>query len=327
MSDSLASFPLVRWLTDASPDEVRSLLEQGEFFWLDLVRPALAHVERLAQAAVADPDAIQRILRFGQAPQLRLFRGHAWLVFYGAEPTSAGPPEPVEVHVYVSDHWVVSIREHSCRALEDLRRELGENPPTAKESIVARVLGALVASFAGLMESVDEQIERFDEEAAAGSRSARELRQQMLDRRNRLIRARRLLRRQRDYVERAVDEIRDLPGFEPDARHELRDVAGEMIRVADRVDDALDRLATAQDLLNASVANRLNAAMERLTVVATIFLPLTVVTGFFGQNFGWMTSRIDSLAAFLVLGIGVFFGSALLIYVWIRARLMRVDGS
>lgn len=99
-----------------------------------------------------------------------------------------------------------------------------------------------------------------------------------------------------------------------------------MIRVADRVDDALDRLATALDMLNASVANRLNAIMERLTVVATIFLPLTVVTGFFGQNFGWMTSRINSLADFLVLGVGLFFGSALLISMWIRARLMKADG-
>jgi magnesium transporter len=66
--------------------------------------------------------------------------------------------------------------------------------------------------------------------------------------------------------------------------------------------------------------------MERLTVVATIFLPLTVVTGFFGQNFGWMIERIKGLAAFLILGVGVFVVSALLIYMWIRARLMHSDG-
>ena len=98
-----------------------------------------------------------------------------------------------------------------------------------------------------------------------------------------------------------------------------------MIRVADRVDDALDNLATALDMLNSSVANRLNAAMERLTVVATIFLPLTVVTSFFGQNFGWMLKRIKSLAAFLIFGVGLFVVSGLLIYMWIRARLMRTD--
>jgi magnesium transporter len=98
-----------------------------------------------------------------------------------------------------------------------------------------------------------------------------------------------------------------------------------MIRVADRVDDALDRLAVALDLLNSSVANRTNAIVERLTVVATIFLPLTVVTGFFGQNFGWMIERMKGLAAFLILGVGVFAASGLLIYLWIRARLTGTD--
>jgi magnesium transporter len=185
------------------------------------------------------------------------------------------------------------------------------------------VLGALADSFADLMELVDDDITRLDEAVASGTRPLPELRHAMLARRDRLIRARRLVRRQRDYVERAVDEIRDLPGFKPGQRHELRDVAGQMVRVADRIDDALDRLATALDLLNSTVANRLNAVMERLTIVATIFLPLTVVTSFFGQNFGWMLDRIDSLAAFLVLGVGLFAVSGVLIYMWVRARLLR----
>jgi magnesium transporter len=317
----------VRWLTDASTEELRSLLERGEFFWLDLVRPTWEYAAELAEASGIDPEAARRALRFGEVPQLRLFHGHAQLVFYGVQTTADGLPEPVEVHVYVGDQWVVSVREQPCSALEELHGELEDNPPPANEAIVARVLGALTGSFAGMMESVDEEIERLEEQAAEGGRrAAPELRHELLERRGRMVRARRLVRRQRDYVERAVEEIRELPGFEPGARHELRDVADEMIRVADRVDDALDHLGAALDLLNSSVANRLNAIMERLTVVATIFLPLTVVTGFFGQNFGWMIERIKGLAAFLILGVGVFVVSALLIYMWIRARLMHSDG-
>jgi magnesium transporter len=319
------SLPGVRWLTDASPDELRSLLERGEFFWLDLVRPAGEHVAELAEASGVDPEATERALRFGEVPQLRLFHGHAHLVFYGSQPTAVGPPEPVEVHVYVSPEWVVSLRQRSCRALEELHSELDDSPPAAKEAVVGRVLGALADSFDELMESADDAIARLEEDAADEQRPATQLRREILERRARLLRARRLVRRQRDYVERAADEIRNLAGFDPGQHHQLRDVAGQMIRTADRIDDALDRLANALDLLNSTVANRLNAAMERLTVVATIFLPLTVVTGFFGQNFGWMLDRIDSLAAFLVLGVGVFAVSGLLIYLWIRARLTRAD--
>jgi magnesium transporter len=130
------------------------------------------------------------------------------------------------------------------------------------------------------------------------------------------------VRRQRDYIERAVQELADLAGMEPGQRHDLHDVAGQMIRVTDRMDDALDRLGSALDLLNSTRANRLNAIMERLTVVATIFLPLTAVTGFFGQNFGWMVARIDTLAAFLVLGVGMFIVSGVVIYV-LQRRLER----
>jgi len=315
----------VRWLSDASPEELRSLLERGEFFWLDVVRPTPEYVAELSEAGGIDPEAARRALRFGEVPQWRLFHGHAQLVFYGVQPIVGGLPEPIEVHVYVSDRWVVSVREQSCRALEELPGVLADDPPAANEAVVARVLGALAGSFAGLMETVDEEIEQIDEQAAEGGRPAPELRREILARRDRLVRARRLVRRQRDYVEQAADEIRDLPGFEQGERHELRDVAGEMIRVADRLDDAIDRLAAALDLLNSSVANRTNAIVERLTVVATIFLPLTVVTGFFGQNFAWMTERMQSLAAFLILGVGVFAASGLLIYLWIRARLTGTD--
>ena len=59
------------------------------------------------------------------------------------------------------------------------------------------------------------------------------------------------------------------------------------------------------DVYLSTVSNRLNAVMKQLTIIATIFLPLTFITGFFGQNFGWMVGHIGSCESFFALGIGL----------------------
>ena len=68
------------------------------------------------------------------------------------------------------------------------------------------------------------------------------------------------------------------------------------------------------------VGVRQNATIERLTILATIFLPLTFVTGFFGQNFAWLVGNIDGFPAFLIFGIGGLVLPCVLLYFWLRLR-------
>jgi magnesium transporter len=121
---------------------------------------------------------------------------------------------------------------------------------------------------------------------------------------------RRVLVVQRQAFDRAVELMRSLPGLEQDLTQYYRDVGDHLWQAIDEVDTSRDSL---QGLLDTYT----NEVQERLTIVATIFLPLTVITGFFGQNFGWMINDIGSGWAFWGFGVGGMVVTCLAIVLWL----------
>jgi len=81
-------------------------------------------------------------------------------------------------------------------------------------------------------------------------------------------------------------------------------VYDHLIRISDLIDSYRDLLTGAMDVYLSTVSNRLNAVMKQLTAIATVFLPLSWLTGFFGQNFGWMVDHIGRWETFVGFGIG-----------------------
>ena len=129
---------------------------------------------------------------------------------------------------------------------------------------------------------------------------------------------RRVVTPERDLFARAFDEITSLPGLEPSSHDYFRDVYDHLIRISDQIDSYRDLLTGAMDVYLSTVSNRLNQVMKQLTIIATIFLPLSFVTGFFGQNFAWLVRHIDTFGAFMAFGIGGILVPAVLLLLWFR---------
>jgi magnesium transporter len=307
----------VRVLDAIEQKTISELLARDEFFWLDLERPGPASIELLGELFGFHPLALEDSRHFGQRPKLDDYESHMFLVYYGARP-EGGPDDDmlVEVHVFLSGSFIITIHDRLSPELAELHQRLPREDDRSEQFVIYRVLDALTDSFFPALEGIGAEIDRL--EAQILEEPTDEDLQRIFDLRRHLVALRRIASPQRDLLARRTDDILELPGLESDTRNYFRDVYDHMLRISDSIDSYRDLLASARDAYLSMVSNRLNSISKQLTIVATIFLPLAFITGFFGQNFKWMTDHIQSFAAFAVFGVGGMVIAAAALLAWFR---------
>ncbi|HYY33381.1 MAG TPA: magnesium transporter CorA family protein [Gaiellaceae bacterium] len=298
---------------------IESRLSSGEFFWLDLHSPGEEEFQLLRDVFRFHPLAIEDSEQFGQRAKIEDFGDFVFIVFFGASP----PPDQdrlVEVHCFYSDRFLVTIRQDEAPACDALRDRYAKRPAPLERPIVLlyRLLNELSDSFFPALEDLDGRIDELQDEMLGGPTDAQL--QEMFAMRRTLVYLRRAVTPQRDLSGELARGLRTIPDLDEEAGRYFRDIYDHLIRVSDMIDSYRDLLSSAMDVYLSTVSNRLNVEMKRLTVIATIALPLIVISGFFGQNFGFLVRHIDSLWSFLVLGVGMPLVLFALLMVYLRRR-------
>ena len=297
-------------------DAIAELLKRDEYFWLDLTGPGEKEIAELKDIFGFHPLALEDTLKRGQRPKLDDFGEYMFLVYYGVEEAERAGMEMVEVHAFLSGGYIVTTHREGCAALDEVRERLAAQPPRSEQFVVYRVLDGLTDTFFPVLERLDDRIERLD--TAIFDRATPHQLEEITALRRELVELRRIVTPQRDLLARGIDDILEIPGLEVDSRNYFRDVYDHSIRISDQIDSYRDLLSGSRDAYLSVVSNRLNQITKQLTVMATIFLPLSFVVGFFGQNFKWLVVNIQSTGAFFALGIGSLVLSALALLVWFR---------
>lgn len=307
-------------LTEVERGRIEALRGRDEFFWLDLRDPPAEAIDRAGALLGLHPLALEDSREFAQRPKLDRYPQAVLLVFWSARITSNGlAVEPVEVHLHISGDFLLTVRRAPFPGIEALHAELPEERGS-EDYVVYRVVDRLTDALFPVIDHLEARIDALEGDVLQDPR------QPQLGQIHRLKQEVQQLHRralaQRDGFAVASDAIMSLPGLTHGKREYLRDVGDHLVQVTGELQRQIDDLGALTSTFFNANATRLNRLATRLTVMATFFLIWTLVTSFFGQNFGWLTEHIDSLGAFLlyeILGLVVPTIVAA-VYFWRRRR-------
>jgi magnesium transporter len=284
---------------------VEAALHDDKLTWLDLHDTGEDNLALLREVFGIHPVAIEDVAEFGQRPKVEGFGDVVYMVAYGIEGTD---PAPVEVHLFYSKQFVISVHKDRCGLLDQLRMNLAKMssafPPDRPIRLIVlhHLIATLTDSYFPALSDFDDKIDSLQEQIFA--KPTEDQLSQLFDMQRWLVSVRKLVTPARDAVASLVSGIIELPAMDAQGEPYLRDLYDHLIRISDLVDSYRDLLSSAMDAYLSMVSNRLNEVMKQLTIIATVFLPLSFLTGFFGQNFGWMVARLGALGTFLLLGLG-----------------------
>ena len=301
-----------------SVETVEQLLAAGTHFWLDMVDPSpedqaalLSHTFHFHPLAVEDAD------HFGQRPKIDTYDDFTLLVVFGVN--HAG--RLVEVHCFYTETFLVTVHRDHCPAMAEMvsrvKTRAGAGRPD-QVMLLYRLIDTLVDGYFPVLAAMDDQIDDLEDEILV--RPTDEHMGILFDLKRQLIALRKVIGPQRDMFAVIMSDADLLPGMTADAERYFRDVYDHLVRISELVDSYRDLLGGVLDTHMSTVSNRLNGVMKQLTIIATVFLPATFLTGFFGQNFGWMVNHLTSATVFFVLGVALQIVLAAFLLLLFRSR-------
>jgi magnesium transporter len=262
---------------------------------------------------------VQAAERFHQRPRIDDYENFMYLVARGADPEGTAQ---AEVHCFWTDRYVVTVHRGDCPAIAQVRTRIGRHHASEAANpqivIVYFVVSALVDSFFPYLSKFDDRIDSLEDDILKAPTESQL--GELFDMKRSLMDMRKVIAPQRDMMASINAGVTDVPGMTDEATRYFRDLYDHLIRLADLVDSYRDLLTSVMDTHLSTVSNRLNVVMKQLTIIATIFLPLTFLTGFFGQNFAALVRGIASTWSFVVFGIVLELGAVVVLLVLFRRR-------
>ena len=251
--------------------------------WVDISSPTEADGRLLHDTFHIHPLAVEDALSAIQYPKIETYEGYLYVILHGIDFEAAQHRFATrDVDFFLGPNWLITVHDGGSRSIERMREICQQHSHILSEGpvgVMHRIVDRMVDNYGPVMEQLEEQIGALEEEAYYAHEN---IVRRVLPLKRDLASMRRVLIPQRDAVGRLAR--REFPVISDEMAYRFRDVYDHVVRLTEEAVLFQDRVTGILEVNLSTVSNRLNEVMKVLTVMSTIFLPLTVLTGMWGMN-------------------------------------------
>ncbi len=271
-------------------------------FWLDIEEPDEDDYTLLTNTFRFHPLTIEDLRHQNQRPKVDEYPEYNFAVIFQAE-WNGDEAAFREHHLFVGPNYLVSVHLDPAPALTSLQDRITKSPELAKGRpafLTYLVIDALVDATFPVLEQLDETVDQLEEDIT--KKATTDSVNRIYHLKHSVTEMRRFLGAERDVFQRLITHGIHLQ--QQDMTLYYRDVYDHIVRQYETVDSLRDLLTSAMDVYLSTVSNRLNQTTKALTVIASLFLPLSFLTGFYGMNFTYLTTVLETPYAAFAVGVG-----------------------
>ena len=256
--------------------------------WFDVERCAdHAALEGIRERFGIHPLALADVVNIPQRPKAEEYEGHLLVVTQMVSLGPGGEIEIEQVSLVLGPNWLITFQECPGDVFDPVRERLRASSKIRQfgaDYLAYALIDAIVDGFFPVVESIGEVLEQLEDEVVSGPTATTLA--QIHGVRHVLLNLNRIQRRQRDAI---ASLLRDANSpFSPPVQVYLRDAHDHALQTLDAIETYRDMAISLMDVYLSIASNRMNEIMKTLTVMASIFIPLTFIVGVYGMNFDYM---------------------------------------
>lgn len=258
---------------DAVPDDLTGPL------WIDVADPDEAALAAVSERIALPPLAVEDCLHYPQRPKLDMYHDLSFAIWLLPQVVTDDGVVTHEIDMFLGEEHLVTVHSGDVPALSRVIDRADAHLARGVEWTVHAILDAAVDEVFPIVDAAADELEELEDLILADARP--EHLQRLYAAKRTLVALRRIVSPERDVVR----SLARLEAFvEPDAYMYFDDIGDHLARLGDAIETYRDVANGTMDLFLSVQSNRLNGIMKQLTVVATIFMPLTLISGIYGMN-------------------------------------------